>query len=106
MEHFLIATTMLVVGIFAVLTWDSTFPDRRDVLVLAPRRAPVDRVFAKAAATATALSLVVLLLHCATGLTWPFAFAAKGACPSVLCGRLQPIGSRWWLLRRSSIAAC
>ncbi len=36
MEHFLIATTMLVVGIFAVLTWDSTFPDRRDVLVLAP----------------------------------------------------------------------
>jgi len=36
MEHFLIATTMLVVGLFAVLSWDSTFPDRRDVLVLAP----------------------------------------------------------------------
>src|ERR1700688_3883305 len=35
-EHFLIATTMLVVGLFAVLSWDSTFPDRRDVLVLAP----------------------------------------------------------------------
>src|SRR5438128_5965777 len=30
-EHFLIATTMLVVGLFAVLSWDSTFPDRRDV---------------------------------------------------------------------------
>jgi hypothetical protein len=38
MEHFLIATTMLVVGLFAVLSWDSTFPDRRDVLVLAPCR--------------------------------------------------------------------
>src|ERR1017187_9678518 len=34
-EHFLIATTMLVVGLFAVLSWDSTFPARRDVLVLA-----------------------------------------------------------------------
>src|SRR6266567_3096593 len=32
MEHFLIATTMLVVGLFAVLSWDSTFPDRRDIL--------------------------------------------------------------------------
>ena len=37
MEHFLITTTMLVVGLFAVLSWDSTFPDRRDVLVLAGR---------------------------------------------------------------------
>lgn len=26
MEHFLVATTMLVVGIFAVLSWDSTSP--------------------------------------------------------------------------------
>src|SRR5262245_60748454 len=31
-QHFLIATTMLVVGLFAVLSWDATFPDRRDVL--------------------------------------------------------------------------
>src|SRR5205085_2357714 len=35
-QHFLIATTMLVVGLFAVLSWDSTFPDQRDALVLAP----------------------------------------------------------------------
>ena len=34
--HFMIATTMLVVGLFAILSWDSTFPDRRDVMVLAP----------------------------------------------------------------------
>jgi hypothetical protein len=26
--HFVIATTMLVVGLFAILSWDSTFPDR------------------------------------------------------------------------------
>src|SRR5882757_3295032 len=35
-EHAVIATTMLVVGLFAVLSWDSTFLDRRDVMVLAP----------------------------------------------------------------------
>src|SRR4030095_198211 len=35
-EHFLIATTMLAVGVFAVLSWGSMFPDHRDVLVLAP----------------------------------------------------------------------
>ena len=35
-EHFLIATTMLAVGLFAILSWGSMFPDERDVLVLAP----------------------------------------------------------------------
>src|ERR1700744_6343780 len=29
LEHFLIATSMLLVGLFAVLTWNSTFPDKR-----------------------------------------------------------------------------
>jgi hypothetical protein len=96
MEHFLIATTMLVVGIFAVLTWDSTFPDRRDVLVLAPLPVRAWTVFlGKAAATATALSLVVLLLHCATGLTWPFAFATKGAG---LVGFLRSFAAYWFTM--------
>ena len=33
-EHFLIATTMLVVGLFAVLNWESVLPDRRDILLV------------------------------------------------------------------------
>lgn len=75
MEHFLIATTMLVVGIFAVLSWDSIFPDRRDVWVLMPMPIRVRTIFlAKLAATAAALSLVMLLFHSAAGLTWPLAF--------------------------------
>src|SRR5215475_244545 len=36
LEHVLVATTMLVVGVFAVLNWDATFPGRQDVLVLSP----------------------------------------------------------------------
>src|ERR1041385_5222451 len=55
-EHFLIATTMLVVGLFAVLSWDSTFPDRRDALVLGPLPLRPRTLFlAKAAALGAAL---------------------------------------------------
>lgn len=63
-EHSLIAATMLAVGLFAILSWESVFPDLRDVLVLAalPVRLPV--IFAaRIAASASALTLTVLLLN-------------------------------------------
>ncbi|WP_321475108.1 serine hydrolase domain-containing protein [uncultured Paludibaculum sp.] len=79
-EHFLIATTMLVVGLFAVLSWDSTFPDRRDVLVLAPLPVRARTLFlAKVAAVGTALGLTVLLLHSAAGLVGPLALSSHPA---------------------------
>ena len=75
-ENNLVATTMLVVGIFAVFSWDSIFPDRRDVFVLAPLPIRARAMFlAKVSATGTALGLVVVLLHCGAGLTWSFRFA-------------------------------
>jgi hypothetical protein len=78
-EHFLIATTMLVVGLFAVLSWDSTFPGQRDVLVLAPLPVRARTIFlAKVAAVATALGVTVLMLHIAAGLVWPFALNSGG----------------------------
>ncbi len=68
---------MLVVGLFAVLSWDSMFPDRRDVLVLSPLPVRARTMFlAKVAAVATSLLVSVGLLHGAMGLVWPFAFAA------------------------------
>ena len=67
---------MLVVGLFAVLSWDSMFPDRRDVLVLAPLPVRGRTLFlAKVAAVATALSLTVAALHSFAGLVWPDAAA-------------------------------
>ncbi len=78
-EHFLIATTMLVVGLFAVLSWDSTFLERRDVYVLAPLPVRGRTLFlAKVAAVATALSLTVALFHSLAGLGWPLALGAQG----------------------------
>src|SRR5450432_1057636 len=73
-QHFLIATTMLVVGLFAVLSWDATFPDRRDVLVLAPLPLkPSTIFFAKIAAVGTALGLTVAALHLFAGFVWPIS---------------------------------
>ncbi len=70
--HFVIATTMLVVGLFAILSWDSTFPDRRDVMVLAPLPIRARTIFfAKIAAVATALSVTVAALHVARGIPFP-----------------------------------
>jgi CubicO group peptidase (beta-lactamase class C family) len=84
MEHFLIATTMLVVGLFAVLSWDSTFPNRRDVLVLAPLPVRARTMFlAKVAAVATALTLTIALLHGASGFIWPMAFAIQATPQTV-----------------------
>ena len=69
--HFMIATTMLVVGLFAILSWDSTFPDRRDVMVLAPLPIRTRTIFfAKVAAVATALGLAVATLHFLAGFAW------------------------------------
>jgi hypothetical protein len=86
MEHLLIATTMVIVGLFSVLSWDSTFPDRRDVLVLAPLPIPPRMLFvAKLTALAAALGLSILALNVFTGLVWPLVFfpATNGALASM-----------------------
>jgi hypothetical protein len=77
MEHFLIATTMVVVSLFSVLCWDSIFPDKRDVLVLAPLPVRANTLFrAKLAALIAALSVSVLSLNIFSGLVWPFLFSS------------------------------
>jgi CubicO group peptidase (beta-lactamase class C family) len=81
-EHFLIATTMLAVGLFAVLSWESMFPDRRDVLVLGPLPVRARTLFsAKLAAVATALALTVICLNFIPGLGAPFAFSTALTMP-------------------------
>ncbi len=75
LQHFLIATTMLLVGLFAVLTWNSVFPDKRDLMILAPLPVSTRTLFlAKIAAVGTALGLLLITLHALAGIFWPFAF--------------------------------
>jgi CubicO group peptidase (beta-lactamase class C family) len=79
-EHFLIATTMLVVGVFAVLSWDRILPGPRDLHVLGPLPIhPNTILLARLAATGTALGVAILALHAATGAIWPLALSATSA---------------------------
>jgi len=88
-EHFLIATTMLVVGVFAVLSWDAMFPSHRDVLVLAPLPIRAHTILlARLAAAATAVGLTVFALHVAAGVVWPAALHA-------ITGSI--VGARTWV---------
>ncbi len=97
-EHFLIATTMLVVGLFAVLSWDSTFPSRRDVFVLGPLPVRARTLFlSKIAAVAAALVLTVVTLHAIAGLAWPVVLHSQAVAqptPSLTYGTaLAPVGA-------------
>jgi hypothetical protein len=56
--------TTLAVGLITVVTWDSTFPDRRDVLILAPLPVrPRTILAAKITASSVIIGLAVLALN-------------------------------------------
>jgi hypothetical protein len=96
-EHFLISTTMLVVGLFAVLSWDSMFPDRRDVLILAPLPIRPSTIFlAKVAALAAALAVSVAVLNAFTGITYPIMLGSNyGGIVGLILGALRPFFAYW-----------
>jgi CubicO group peptidase (beta-lactamase class C family) len=105
--HRLIAATMLVVGLFAVLSWQSMFPDRQDVHVLGPLPVrPRTMLLAKVAAVITALLTTVLALHLAAGIAWPVvlnlpaevqtipALTSDRPLPAVDAAGLKPVMDR------------
>jgi hypothetical protein len=82
-ERFLISLTMLAVGVFALLNWDATFPDRSDVLVLSPLPIRGRTLFAaKIAAAAASLALTVVALNCISAPAWALSLAPPGATAS------------------------
>jgi hypothetical protein len=86
-EQLMISTMMLVVGMIIVITWDATFPDRRDTLVLSPLPiSPLTILCAKILASLSILGLAILTLNFATGLAYP-----------LFLGSLR--GSSWGVLR-------
>jgi hypothetical protein len=89
MQHYLIATMMLVVGLFTVLSWDATFPDRRDVMVLSPLPvAPRTILIAKISANLAVLGLAILTLNVASGVMVPLII---GTQPGPLLGFFQSL---------------
>jgi hypothetical protein len=95
-EQSLIWGTMLVVGLVTVISWDSTFPDRRDVMVLSPLPvAPATILLAKVAASASLLGLAIGTLNFATGIAWPLLI---GAHHHSIWGYLQSFAAYWFTM--------
>jgi len=94
MEHHLIATMMLV------LTWDAAFPDKRDVLVLAPLPVRARTILlAKIAASGVILALAVAMLNITAGFFWPFVlWVRSGGAP----GLLRWFGAYWFTMAAAS----
>lgn len=119
-EHYLIRTMMLVVGLIAVVSWDSTFPDRRDVMMFAPLPVkPRTILIAKLMASGSLLGLAFLTLNVApalvTGLLlgsmqasffgffqslFAYFAAVIGATLFLYCSVLTVQGLTAWLLPR------
>jgi len=95
-EQALISGTMLVVGLVTVISWDATFPDRRDVMVLCPLPLlPRTILFAKLAASAALIGLAILTLNFATGIAWPLYI---GAHHESAWGFFQSFAAYWFTL--------
>jgi hypothetical protein len=93
-----ISGIMLVVGLFAVVSWDATFPDKRDAMVLSPLPiTPHIILLAKLAASSTIIGVAILSLNFAAGLAWPILIAK--ACAS---SPLRALAAYWFTM----VAAC
>ena len=78
-EYQLLSLTLLVAGLFSVLSWEALLPDQRDAFVLGPLPVqPVTLCLAKVIASASAVGLSAFALNCASGLIWPAALAQAG----------------------------
>ncbi len=81
-----ISDMLLVIGLCTILMWDTTFPDKRDVMVLAPLPiSPRIILMAKIAASATVLGIAVVALNCASSVGQSVVFGAPaGGLPAML----------------------
>jgi hypothetical protein len=91
-EHFFIETTMTVAGLIAVLSWDSAFPDRRDVLVLAPLPVRASTLFlAKISALFAAPFIAIAAFNIFSGFVWPLLFVSSNSA----IGFLRALSAYW-----------
>jgi hypothetical protein len=76
LEHSLIATSILLTSLFTVLSWESAYPDLKDIMVLGTLPVQPRTLFlAKIAALGSAQATVIATLTLLPALTWPLAMA-------------------------------
>jgi hypothetical protein len=73
-----IENMLLVIGLCTVITWDTTFPDRRDLAVLGPLPIkPRTILLAKLSATCGLLGIAILSLNFASSCSWALVFGVQ-----------------------------
>jgi hypothetical protein len=98
-EQRLISSMMLVVGLFAAVSWDSIFPDRLDAMVLSPLPVAARTILlAKIAASAAIVGIAVLALNVATGIAWPLILGHGD-----ILGFLQSFLAYWFTMIAASV---
>lgn len=87
LEEFYISTTITVVGLFTVLSWNVLVPDHRDSLVLNSLPVRMRTILgAKCACVLTALGVSIVAVNVFTGLTFPFLIVpGSGIISTVRC---------------------
>lgn len=81
----LLAGTMLIAGLTAVVTWDNIFPDLRDAMVLGPLPVrPRTILVAKLASSASLLAIGILSLNCGMGTVLPLLAGGLVRFPLIL----------------------
>ncbi len=84
-EQSAISRMMLVIGLVAVLTWDNTFPDRRDAMILGPLPVkPGTILLAKISASASLLGISILALNFASSVPRSLVFGGAAGYPGIL----------------------
>src|SRR4051794_20179826 len=102
--EFLVASTMAVAGLFAVLAWNTVMPDRRDCLILGLLPVRTRTVFlAKVAAIASALGVAILALNIFTGVLFPFV-ALPGTGGAVAA--LRSLAGYWLAMAAAGLFVC
>jgi len=79
-----LSNMLLVVGLISVITWDATFPDRRDVMALG--HLPVKSrtiLLAKLTASGALVGLAITTLNFASGFAWALVFGAGSLLQSL-----------------------
>ena len=98
-EQAAIARMMLVIGLVAVLTWDNTFPDRRDAMILGPLPVkPGTILLAKITASASLLGISILALNFASSIPRSLVIGGDGG----YLGILRFFLSYWFTMVASS----
>jgi hypothetical protein len=100
-ERSLISTTMLAVGLVTVISWDATFPDRRDVMVLSPLPvAPLTILMTKVTASASVLGLTVLALNPVPGIVCALTLGTQRGMHG---GVLRSFAGYWFTMVAASV---